>query len=111
MKVSGRHKESGVRSFAGLDFLDKQHMSNWLFTSKPHIVKVFSGVAGGTARAFPFARPVAGCRPLSAPTPERGVSGKNMGSEGADDESRLQPRNCRGRQCRGLQAVLARIAG
>lgn len=41
VKVSGRHKESGVRSFAGLDFLDKQHMSNWLFTSKPHIVKVY----------------------------------------------------------------------
>jgi len=49
VKVSGRYKESGVRSFVGLDFLDRQYMSNWLFKDKPHIVKVYDVLVSDTS--------------------------------------------------------------
>eukprot|EP00928_Gymnodinium_smaydae_P070790 TRINITY_DN5455_c0_g1_i1.p1 TRINITY_DN5455_c0_g1~~TRINITY_DN5455_c0_g1_i1.p1 ORF type:complete len:1216 (+),score=283.50 TRINITY_DN5455_c0_g1_i1:77-3724(+) len=41
VKVSKRGKESGPRSFGDLDCLERQVVSNWLFKTKLHIVRVF----------------------------------------------------------------------
>eukprot|EP00931_Biecheleriopsis_adriatica_P043345 TRINITY_DN24782_c0_g1_i1.p1 TRINITY_DN24782_c0_g1~~TRINITY_DN24782_c0_g1_i1.p1 ORF type:complete len:1301 (-),score=272.29 TRINITY_DN24782_c0_g1_i1:47-3949(-) len=40
VKVSKRSKESGPRGFGDLDFLDREIVSNWLFTEKPNITQV-----------------------------------------------------------------------
>lgn len=49
VKVSRRGKESGPRSFESLDFLEKQHMSNWLFNSKPNIVRIHEVMVSPTS--------------------------------------------------------------
>lgn len=40
IKASRRGEESGLEEFGRLDVLDKQVLINWLFTDKPHIIKV-----------------------------------------------------------------------
>lgn len=49
VKVTKQGKESGPRSFGGLDCLDKQCASNWLFTRKPHITRVYDVLVSPTS--------------------------------------------------------------